>query len=262
MDFESEVAAAREAAEAAARIIARRSQGARESWDKAEDNPVTLADLEANRAIQAALRAAFPGDAILSEETRDSPARFSCERVWIIDPLDGTKEFVQGIPEFAVSIALALQGEPVVGVVQQPLTGECFWGARGRGAWVGPERVSVVRAAPLEQSKVFSSRTEMKRGQVDPYRDWFAEIQPVGSVALKLALVAAGRAHGWISLAPKNEWDVCAGDLLIREAGGTFETWDRGVRTYNQEDLLLNPPMAAGAPGWVAALRSRDRERR
>jgi myo-inositol-1(or 4)-monophosphatase len=256
--YESEVAAAREAADAAAKIIARRSQGSRESWDKAEDNPVTLADLEANRAIETTLRAAFPEDAILSEETRDSPARFGYERVWIIDPLDGTKEFVQGIPEFAVSIALALQGEPVVGVVQQPLTGECFWGARGEGAWLGGERVSVIPAAPLEQSKVLSSRTEMKRGQVDRYRDWFAEIQPVGSVALKLALVAAGRSHGWLSLAPKSEWDVCAGDLLVREAGGRFETWDRGVRTYNQENLLLNPPMAAGAPGWVAALRGRD----
>jgi myo-inositol-1(or 4)-monophosphatase len=91
----------------------------------------------------------------------------------------------------------------------------------------------------------------MKRGQIESFRALFARVEPVGSVALKLALIAAGRADLWISVAPKHEWDVCAGDLLVREAGGTFRELARGERRYNQADLLLRPPLAAGPAGLV-----------
>jgi myo-inositol-1(or 4)-monophosphatase len=259
VDFESEVAVAREAAAAAGELIAAFARGARESWQKAEDSPVTHADLEANRAIRERLARAFPDDAILSEETQDSAERVRAERVWIIDPLDGTKEFIAGIPEYAVSIALAVRGEPAVGVVLEPSGGECFWGAQGRGAWLGAERLRVAADVPLSASRVLSSRTEMSRGQVDRYAGWFGEMVPVGSAALKLAWVAAGRAHGWLSVAPKSEWDVCAGDLLVREAGGAFEASEGAARRYNQRDVLLAPPMAAGSHAWLAGLRARSR---
>jgi hypothetical protein len=98
---------------------------------------------------------------------------------------------------------------------------------------------------------MLSSRTEMKRGQIEPFRGLFARIEPVGSVALKLALVAAARADLWISAAPKSEWDVCAGDLLVREAGGRLVELARGERSYNQRDVLLQPLLAAGPPGLV-----------
>ncbi len=255
MNFERETEAAREAAIHAGKIIAEFSKGDRKHWDKAEDNPVTQADLAANDAIQTLLHRAFPDDTILSEEIKDSKERLRAERVWIIDPLDGTKEFIEGVPEFAVSIALTIRGEPVVGCVHQPLTGESFWGAKGSGAFVDDRRISVTPTAALDESVVLSSRTEMKRGQMGPYENVFKEIKPVGSVALKLALVAAGRADFWISAAPKSEWDVCGGDLLVREAGGTFITLDRGVRVYNQEDILLQPLMAAGSVALVEAFR-------
>ncbi|MFQ5698291.1 MAG: 3'(2'),5'-bisphosphate nucleotidase CysQ [Myxococcota bacterium] len=257
VDLEQEVSVARAAAAAAGEGIARLASGARESWDKAEDSPVTLADLEANRRILDTLREAFPDDAILSEETADVRSRLSAERVWIVDPLDGTKEFIAGIPEFAVSIALALRGEPVVGVVLQPLTRECFFAAQGRGAWLGEERLRVSPLAVLADCQVLSSRSEMKRGQLDPYESWFREIRPVGSVALKLALIAAGRGDLWISAAPKSEWDVCAGDLLVREAGGRFETLAEGPRRYNQAQVLLQPMMLAGSPALLQAFRER-----
>ena len=219
---------------------------------------MTQADLEANEAIHGILSRAFPDDAILSEETRDSPERLAAERLWVIDPLDGTKEFIQAIPEFAVSIGLTLRGVPVVGVIYQPLTRECFWGARGAGAHVDEERVRISRTERLEDAVVFSSRTEMGRGQMDPYKEMFKEIRPVGSVALKLALIAAGRGDLWISAAPKSEWDVCGGDLLVREAGGTFVTLENGVRVYNQTDILLQPLMAAGPEKLVANFRERS----
>ncbi len=260
-EFEPEVAAAREAARAAGDIIARHCQSDRESWDKAEDSPVTRADLEANDAIGRILHERFPADTVLSEETRDSRERLDAERLWVIDPLDGTKEFIQAIPEFAVSIGFALRGEPVVGVVFQPLTRECFWGARGGGAYLDDDRIRVSRVARLDQAVALSSRTEMGRGQMGPYRELFKELRPVGSVALKLALIAAGRGDLWISAAPKSEWDVCAGDLLVREAGGSFVTLAQGPRIYNQADVLLEPPMAAGPPSLVEAFRERSASR-
>jgi len=260
VSYERELAVAREAALAAGEIIARYAAGPRESWDKAEDSPVTHADLEANEAIASCLAAAFPEDWILSEETADSPERAERERVWIIDPLDGTKEFIQGIPEYAVSIALVVAGTPVVGVVYQPPTGECFAGASGLGAWLGEQRLHVSQATDLSHSVMLSSRTEMGRGQVDRFRDWFAEIRPVGSVALKLALTAAARGDVWISMAPKSEWDVCAGHLLVREAGGVFLTLKEGERRYNQADVLLQPVMAAGPAQLVHQIAQRNEQ--
>jgi myo-inositol-1(or 4)-monophosphatase len=259
-ELEREVSVARDAALAAGEIIARRCNTDRQSWEKSEDNPVTQTDLEANAAITQILQQGFPDDLILSEETRDSPDRLAAERVWIIDPLDGTKEFIEGVPEFAVSVALALRGEPVVGVVYQPLTCECFWGSRGRGAYLGEERVQVSDLAALDQAVVLSSRTEMSRGQTTPYEHLFQELRPVGSVAFKLALISAGRADLWISAVPKSEWDVCGGDLLVREAGGIFCTFEHGERVYNQSDVLLRPLMAAGPAALVNGFRERSNQ--
>ena len=258
MSFEREADVAREAALAGGEVIARHASAERRaSWDKSNDNPVTAADLEANAAIGAVLRAAYPDDAVLSEETTDSAARLGASRVWIVDPLDGTKEFVEGVPEFAVSIALAVEGRPVAACVYQPTTRECFTARRGGGAKLGKDPIAVSRAAALAQSVMLSSRTEMKRGQIEPYRALFARVEPVGSVALKLALVAAARGDLWISAAPKSEWDVCAGDLLVREAGGRFVELARGERSYNQRDVLLQPLLVAGPPQLVEEFRRR-----
>jgi len=253
--FEREVEVARRAASKAAEIIARFSEGDRNSWDKAEDSPVTQADLAANTAIVSELETHFPHDGILSEESVDSPEQRNRERLWIVDPLDGTKEFIEGVPQFAVSIALTVAGSPVVGVVHNPMTRECFYGARGLGAYLDGARLSISKCTQLDECVLLSSRTEMKRGQVDAYTPHVREVQPVGSVALKLAWVAAARGDAWLSMAPKSEWDVCGGHLLVVEAGGCFEVWEQGERRYNQADILLQPPMAAGPRSIVDALR-------
>lgn len=255
--WEGELEVARAAALEAGDVIARHATGDRASWEKSDDNPVTAADLEANAKIVGLLRREFPGDAILSEETRDREDRGRFERVWIVDPLDGTKEFIQRIPEFAVSVALAVGGAPVVGVVVQPLSRECFTAARGAGACLNGAPIRVSEVGDLSRSVVLSSRTEMGRGQMDRYDGWFAELRPVGSVALKLAWIAAGRGDLWISEAPKSEWDVCAGDLLVREAGGIFVAFPGGPRCYNQCDVLLHPTLAAGPEPLVSELARR-----
>ncbi len=255
MSFEREAGVAREAALAGGEVIARHAAaGRRAATEKSADNPVTAADLEANAAITAILRRAFPGDAILSEETADDSTRLGASRVWVIDPLDGTKEFVAGVPEFAVSVALVVDGRPVAASLYQPITRECFHAWRGGGAWLDGERLAVSRQTELAKSVLAASRTETGRGQLDAVRARFARVEAIGSVAWKLAVIAAGRVDVWLSLAAKHEWDVCAGDLIVHEAGGTFRELGRGVRRYNSADVLLAPPLAAGPEALVSQL--------
>jgi myo-inositol-1(or 4)-monophosphatase len=258
LEYAREIESARRAAcEAAARISAHAvPERAPVSAEKAPDHPVTHADLEANAAIEDELRRAFPKDYLLSEESADDPARHAAERVWIVDPLDGTKEFIARIPEYAVSIALVVAGEPRVGVVYSPPDRECFWAVAGAGAYLDDRRLTISACARLADSTLLSSRTEMRRGQVEVVRPRVRELRPVGSAALKLAWVAAGRGDVWLSMAPKSEWDVAAGDLLVREAGGVFVTGRGRPPTYNQRDVALAPPMAAGPPVLVDALRA------
>ncbi len=267
-EFARELKVALTAASEAAAILMRHFAGPSESWEKSEDNPVTHADLEADRAIGAHLSRAFPEDGMLSEETADQASRRRCRRAWIIDPMDGTKEFVARIPEFAVSIALAEAGEPVAGVVLNPAAGVAVLGSRGGGAWratwargeIGPAtRVAVSRCARLSEAVVIASRTEISRGQLEPYAKWFREVRPMGSIAWKLASVASGHGDLNVSLAPKSEWDVCAGDLLLREAGGVYLSFDGARRIYNQPDPRIEEPMAAGSPALVEAFCRRVR---
>jgi myo-inositol-1(or 4)-monophosphatase len=175
--------------------------------------------------------------------------------------MDGTKEFTQKIPEFAVSIALAEEGEPVVGVILNPATGTAVWASRGGGAFRDGEPVRVTETRALEQAVVIASRTEISRDKFRAHEGWFRELRPVGSIAWKLACVAAGQADLNVSFAPKNEWDVCAGDLLVREAGGVYVDFDGRPRRYNQADPLIEAFMAAGPAPLVEAFCQRERER-
>lgn len=270
-ELEVALAAAREAGE----ILVRHWQGPTRSWEKAEDNPVTLADLEADRAIVARLRSAFGSDAMLSEETVRDDARCERRRVWIIDPMDGTKEFIARIPEFAVSIALVEDTEPIAGVVLNPAARVAVFATRGGGCWradladgdghalaAGASRSFVSRCARLDQAVLIASRTEISRDQLASYSGWCRAIVPVGSIAWKLASIACGAGDLNVSVAPKNEWDVCAGDLLVREAGGVYCAFDGSRRTYNRPDPLIAAGMIAGPRPLVDAFRARAREAR
>ncbi len=261
MTYEAELEVALEAAREAGAILLRHYEGGTKTWEKSEDNPVTLADLESDRAIAKRLSAAFPDDAILSEETVSDDSRTSRSRVWIVDPMDGTKEFTRKIPEFGVSIALTEDGEPVVGVILNPAAGVAVWASRGGGTWRDGSRVAVHEPARLEDAVVIASRTEISRGQFEPYEGWFKELRPVGSIAWKLACIACGDGDLNVSVAPKNEWDVCAGDVLVREAGGVYTAFDGSRRRYNQRKTLIEAGMAAGAPSLVERFCARERAR-
>jgi myo-inositol-1(or 4)-monophosphatase len=258
MAFERELEVALEAAREAGRILLHHYERGARSWEKSEDNPVTVADLESDHAIAALLRDAFPGDAILSEETVSDLARLASPRVWIVDPMDGTKEFTKRIPEFCVSIALAQEGEPVVGVILNPAANVIVSATRGGGCRRDGERARVSRVTRLDEAVVIASRTEISRGQFEGHAGWWRELRPVGSIAWKLACIACGEGDLNVSLAPKNEWDVCAGDLLVREAGGVYVAFDGSRRRYNQRDTLIETYMAAGPPELVRAFCERQ----
>ncbi len=219
--FVQELRVAVEAARAAGSVLRRRFEGSYtvRYKNRGIDDPVTEADTEANTVIRAHIETHFPQDGWLSEETSDSPARLGKRRVWIVDPMDGTREFVRRLPEFAVSIALADAGEPVLGVVYNPIHDELIAGARGSGVTLNGAPARVTSHGELDTARVLASCSEFEAGEWEEFQ---GELQfaVVGSVAYKLGLLAAGRCDATFSLRPKNEWDVCAGHALVSEAGG------------------------------------------
>lgn len=216
-------------------------------------DPVT----EADTAVDACLRARLPrpGEGWLSEETTDDPARLQVDRVWIVDPLDGTKEFVAGVPEFAVSVALVEGGRATAGGVLNPATGTTVVGGVGLGVQVDGRSTIPSSSTRLEGVHVLASRSEVGRGEWARFEGAPFRVVPVGSVAWKLALVAAGRAAATFTLTPKHEWDVAGGAALVRAAGGTVIGLDGREPLFNRAQTRL-PGLVACAPGLAPALRA------
>jgi len=210
---------------------------------KTGDDPVT----EADTTVDALLRRLLPrdGEGWLSEETEDDPARLAARRVWVVDPLDGTREFVTGIPEWSVSIGLVVDGEPVAGGICNPATGERIAGAVGHGVTLNGRPVTVSSRPGLAGATVLASRSEVKRKEWEGYREDLFTIRPCGSVAYKLALVAAGLADATWTLVPKHEWDVAAGVALVLAAGGTIVTASPEEARFNRPHPLLSRLIAA-----------------
>jgi myo-inositol-1(or 4)-monophosphatase len=239
--FEVAVAAVREAGEVALGYAARLD--GLEVRTKGVQDVVTEADLEIELLLRRRLLAAFPDDAFFGEET-GADALEGRAGVWVVDPIDGTRAFANGLPEFAISVALLVRGAAVLGVVANPATGEWFEAERACGAWQGEVRLRASTQRTLEGARLLSSRTEMRR------RHWpalmpEASFTDLSSLAYKLALVASGRFDGLISRRASHDWDLAAAQLLIDEAGGLLTSADGA-------DLVLNQPEPYH-PGLVAA---------
>lgn len=189
---------------------------------KADHGPVTAADHEVDALLRQLLPE--PGDGWLSEETIDDRARLSCRRVWVVDPIDGTRSFIAGRPEYSVSIGLVEDGEPVLGGVVNPATGVRVLGGPTIGLRVVGDPTLPFGALPPGALRVLASRSEWKRGEWASWqRVGLLQVLPMGSIAFKLALLAAGAADATWTLRPKSEWDIAAGIALVRAAGG--EVW-------------------------------------
>jgi myo-inositol-1(or 4)-monophosphatase len=243
--YERELQVARDGALAAGEILQRYFRdGGYEIESKGKNNPVTSADFEADSILKQILGDAFPAYGWLSEETVDNDDRLARERVWIVDPLDGTKEFIKGIPEFVVAIALADRGVPVMGVTYNPIKDELFCGVRGAGCTLDGKAVTVSDTSALEHATILASRSETARGEWKAYEGRVI-VRPIGSVAYKLALVAAGQADATFTLTPKNEWDIASGVALIVAAGGRVTDLHGGEVSFNQREVKT--------PGFVAS---------
>jgi myo-inositol-1(or 4)-monophosphatase len=192
--------------------------------DKGEDNPLTDADLASNDILERRLRGAFPEFGWLSEETADTAERLERRAVWIIDPVDGTKEFTLGIPEFVVSISLVVDGEALLGVLYNPIQEQLFagliGGSDGRRALFNGAPMGVSAHPTVQGARIVCSRTEMKKGWFDQYADQGVVPVPVGSVAYKFGLVAAGQAEATFTPQPRHEWDIAGGVAVVHAAGG------------------------------------------
>lgn len=224
-----------------------RAQGF-EVEDKGKDDPVTRADRAADEILKGGLLDLYPCG-WLSEESADDPTRLDETFVWIVDPLDGTKEFVLGIPEYSVSVSLVNNGSAVVGVVHNPVTGETFVAQRGTGAHRLDAAGEQTPLRVAEGNLLLASRSELRYGEFDPFQAGW-RIEACGSIAYKLGRVAAGEAAATFSRGPKWEWDVCAGSLLIAEAGGSASSVLGSTLRFNQpfpkvKGILAGAPHAA-----------------
>lgn len=242
MEYPAELQIAERAARAAGAVIrAHYERGPIAVDTKADDSPVTQADRDANAAILEILATAFPADAILSEETPDTDARLTSRRVWIIDPLDGTKDFVNRSGEFAVHVGLAVDGAPVVGAVDLPIAGITYAASRGHGAWrVEHEkrtRVHVATGAALPALRIGTSRAYPSAALVRFLDEHGIASRVAMGASTKLVAVAAGELDAVINLGSGEcEWDTCAPEIIVREAGGAYTDATGAPFRYNLPD--------------------------
>lgn len=231
-------------------LLKHRAAGFKVAYKTSKDDPVTVADTEASELIVAGLNAAFPGDGILSEELTDTAERLSKRRVWIIDPIDGTKEYVDGSPDFAVSIGLAVNGEAVLGVVNAPAHDALYSGVVGEGVFKSGQPTGF-SSRPPEQALISVSDTEYRR---ELHRYPLANVRPSGSIALKLALIAAGGADATFTMSPRSEWDIAAGMALIAAAGGQVTRRGGGKIALNSPQPSIRQGLIGGRSDVVAWL--------
>lgn len=246
------LATAIDATQEAGRILMTYYQSDYEIHDKGFRNPVTTADYAANAYLEKRLRDSFPDYGWLSEETADTTERLSKERVWVVDPLDGTVEFIEGVPQFVVSVALTENGRPIIGILYNPVTEELFVASEGQGTTYNGATTQVSAKTELSDMDILNSRSETRKGLWTPYAGKFRELVPIGSIAYKLGLVSAGKHDMFATLRPKNEWDVCAGDCLLREAGGELRELGGEIMTYNKEMVTTRPGLVGGNPDVVS----------
>lgn len=206
--------------------------------------PVTQADTLANEIIVARLRDEFPADGILAEESLDTAHRLDKSRVWMIDPLDGTTGFIDGNGDFAVQIGLSENGDCVLGVVYQPLTGVLYRAVRGGGAWVErsddePRQTHVSDTGEISQMRLAASRSHRSPRMDQVVRSLGLKDEVLrGSVGIKVGLIVEQQCDLYVHLSPRTkQWDTCAPEIILREAGGAISDLFGQPLAYNKADL-------------------------
>ena len=231
----------RAALEAVACLIARIDSRRVEVTHRENGDVTTALDHAINRVLLEHLRPY--GDGWLSEENEDDLARLDAVRVWVVDPIDGTREFVEGIPEWCVSVGLIEDHQVSAGGVLNPSTGELFLGSVETGlSIISPTKCYPTPADNLPRALV--SRREHKNGIWNKFENNGFAIEPVGSIAYRLALVAAGYASATCTFEPRNEWDVAAGVALLRAASGHVQMSNGNDLSFNQSSFVIHSCLA------------------
>lgn len=236
-----------DAALEAGKIATRYSGPQAQRWDKPEGaGPVTEADLAVNAMLERDLQSARPDYGWLSEETEDSPDRLARDRVFIIDPIDGTRSFAEGSRTWAHSLAVAERGEVTAAVIYLPMRDLLYASALGQGATLNGLPIHVSAQTHLPEAEILAAKPNL-----DP-RHWQSGMAPDfrrvyrPSLAYRMALVAQGRFDGMLTLRPSWEWDIAAGDLILREAGGLCTDRSNRPLRFNNAHPRLNGVVAAG----------------
>lgn len=264
--YREELAIAEQAAREAGSIIMGLFKGKFDIREKSKNDPVTSADLFANARIREIIRGTFPDDGWLSEEDKDNSRRLESPRVWVVDPIDGTKEFIEGVPQFAVSIGLVVGGRPKVAVIYNPAEESFYSAAAGQGAFLNGDSARVTPRRDLKGAVLLVSRSEPRR-KFQAFAD-VCELQPVGSIAYRLAKVAGGDGDGTLTFRSIHEWDICAGVLMVEEAGGKVVDGEGNQLMFNRLDarhrgvVAANETLAHGLQSlWVTAMAENSKPR-
>ena len=206
--------------------------------------PVTQADRVANEIIVSRLLKEFPADGILAEESVDTPHRLDKQRVWMIDPLDGTTGFIEGNGDFAVQIGLTENGSCMLGVVYQPLTGVLYRAVLGKGSWIERPGLAPARARVSDHEDISTMRLAASRSHRSPRMDKVVQAFGLreevlrGSVGIKVGLIVEQQCDLYIHLSPRTkQWDTCAPEVILHEAGGRLTDLFGQPLRYNELDL-------------------------
>ncbi|ATF09490.1 3'(2'),5'-bisphosphate nucleotidase [Candidatus Enterovibrio altilux] len=217
---------------------------------KSDNTPVTSADIAAHKLMIKRLSILTPNIPVLSEEDTSVPfyLRKQWQRYWLVDPLDGTQEFIAGSGDFATIIALVENNRPVMGVIYGPVSGVLYYATKGHGAWKIIATSEKIRLSTLKHSDtMLSFSIAISRRQdisaiterLDPRREY--DLVPLGSAALKSCLVAEGTVDCYLSLGPTGEWDTAATQCIVEESGGCILDMTLSPLSYNERDSLKNP---------------------
>lgn len=212
---------------------------------KADNSPVTAADLAANAVIEAGLPLLFQDIAIVSEETCDLSKR-APDTFWLVDPLDGTKEFIAGNGDFTVNIALIERGEPIYGVVDAPAKGVSYWGGPGIGAWrqIGETRSAIGMSEPMKPIRVVASASHLNAETKTFIEALGDHVLVQAGSSIKICMLADGSADIYPRMGPTSEWDTAAADAVLRGAGGGLFQLDGRPVLYGKREVL-NPHFVA-----------------
>ncbi len=235
-----------EAVRAAGAVAHEFFTGHAETWEKNPGDPVTEADLAVDKLLNERLCAARPEYAWLSEETADDGKRLEASRVWVVDPIDGTRAFVKRKPEYTVCAGLVEDGRPVLGAVFNPETDDMFLAAADRGATHNGKALKAAPPPPIEQANLLTSRRTLEQNGVSPIPE--AQFTFHNSIAWRMVLVAAGRYDATISVKPKADWDIAAAHLVATEAGLGCAAPDGNALEYNRPDIRHPGVVVAAEP--------------